>query len=136
MYNLPGGQLTLKEYCASGAVDVVVMSFLETLNVGSLPVIDIGWECDISDPTNLFPGTNLAHCPKVASDIKFCQSKGVIVLLSIGGGAGSVTLSGQADGETFAQTLWDLFGGGSSKTRPFGNAKLDGFDLDIEGLRP
>lgn len=31
-----------------------------------------------------------------------------------------------------AKDLWDMFGGGTSKTRPFGNVSVDGFDLDIE----
>jgi chitinase len=34
---------------------------------------------------------------------------------------------------TFATTIWNLFGGGSSSTRPFGDAVIDGVDLDIEG---
>ena len=29
--------------------------------------------------------------------------------------------------------MWDLFGAGDGKTRPFGDAVIDGFDLDIEG---
>jgi chitinase len=32
----------------------------------------------------------------------------------------------------FADQLWNMFFGGSSSTRPFGSAILDGIDLDIE----
>ncbi|KAG8709621.1 Chitinase 1, partial [Ceratobasidium sp. 395] len=35
-------------------------------------------------------------------------------------------------GKQFADTVWNLFLGGSSSTRPFGDAVLDGVDLDIE----
>ena len=38
--------------------------------------------------------------------------------------------------ETFAQSIWDNFLGGTSSTRPFGDAILDGVDLDIEGGSP
>ncbi|KAG9100537.1 Chitinase 1 [Ceratobasidium sp. 370] len=37
-----------------------------------------------------------------------------------------------AQGVAFADTIWNLFLGGSSSTRPFGDAVLDGVDLDIE----
>lgn len=55
------------------------------------------------------------------------------MILSLGGAAGSYSLSGDSDAATFTTTLWNLFGGGSSSTRPFGDAVIDGIDLDIEG---
>lgn len=58
---------------------------------------------------------------------------GVKVILSLGGAAGSYGFTSDSQGETFAETIWDLFGGGSSDTRPFGTAEIDGIDLDIEG---
>lgn len=66
-------------------------------------------------------------------DIQTCQGLGVKVILSLGGASGAYSLSGDAQAQTFANTIWDLFGGGSSSTRPFGNAIIDGVDLDIEG---
>jgi chitinase len=42
-------------------------------------------------------------------------------------------LANDAAAATFATTIWNLFGGGSSDTRPFGDAVIDGVDLDIEG---
>jgi len=54
-------------------------------------------------------------------------------LLSLGGAAGSYGFTSDSQAETFADTLWDLFGGGTSTTRPFDEAIIDGFDLDIEG---
>lgn len=73
-----------------------------------------------------FPGTDLANCASLASDIQTCQSKGKIITLSLGGATGSVGFQSDAQATTFAQTIWDMFLGGSSTTRPFGNAILDG----------
>ncbi|RCH80995.1 Chitinase 1 [Rhizopus stolonifer] len=66
-------------------------------------------------------------------DIKACQNKGKTILLSLGGAAGSYGFSNDDDATAFADTLWDTFGNGESDTRPFGDAIVDGFDLDIEG---
>lgn len=69
-------------------------------------------------------------------DIKTCQKKGKTVLMSLGGAAGSYGFANNADAEAFADTLWNIYGAGKSSTRPFGDAVLDGFDLDIEGGGP
>lgn len=70
--------------------------------------------------------------------------------LSLGGATGSVGFQSDSQATSFAQTIWSLFLGGSSSTRPFGSAILDGYacglsftkhscqlplrvDLDIEG---
>ncbi|KAF9439745.1 carbohydrate-binding module family 5 protein, partial [Macrolepiota fuliginosa MF-IS2] len=81
---------------------------------------------------NYFPGTSLSNCQSLAPDIRTCQERGKIVTLSLGGAFGSTTFIDDAQAEQFADTVWDLFLGGSSATRPFGDAVLDGVDLDIE----
>ncbi len=63
----------------------------------------------------------------MASDIKTCQAAGKIITLSLGGATGAATFSSDAQAETFAETVWNLFLGGSSSTRPFGDAVLDGY---------
>ncbi|KAF9984511.1 Chitinase 1 [Mortierella antarctica] len=68
----------------------------------------------------------------MAQDIKFCQSQGKAVILSIGGASGSYAIGDSAAGQAFAKTIWDMFLGGSSETRPFEDAILDGVDLDLE----
>ena len=83
--------------------------------------------------SGVFDGTNLANCQFLADDISGCQAKGKIVTLSLGGATGAASFANDAAGEEFAQTSWDLFFGGSSDKRPFGDAVLDGIDLDIEG---
>jgi len=67
------------------------------------------------------------------ADIQTCQAAGKKILLSLGGAAGSYGFTSDSQAESFADQLWNLFGGGSSDTRPFGDAIIDGFDLDIEG---
>ena len=58
-------------------------------------------------------------------------------MLSLGGAAGSYGFTSDAQAQTFAQTMWDMFGRGTGTTypRPFGSAVLDGIDLDIEGTQ-
>ncbi|KAI9275856.1 glycoside hydrolase superfamily [Phascolomyces articulosus] len=124
-----GSQQSLGSYCNTDATDVIVMAFINTFNIGSLPNMDLSNACKGS----YFPGTQLLYCPEVANDIKACQAKGKKVLISLGGAAGSYGFQNDNDAVTFANTLWNLFGNGKSNTRPFGDAVLDGFDLDIEG---
>lgn len=70
---------------------------------------------------------------RITLDIKTCQSKGKKILLSIGGAAGAYGFSSDSQAKTFAQTLYDMFGGGDHKYHPFDDAVVDGFDFDIEG---
>lgn len=46
--------------------------------------------------------------------------------LSLGGAGGSVGFQSDAQAQALADTIWNLFLGGSSSTRPFGDAVLDG----------
>lgn len=66
-------------------------------------------------------------CTSVGADIKTCQAKGKILTISLGGAGGSVGFSSDSQAETLADTVWDTFLGGSSSTRPFGDAVLDGY---------
>ncbi|KXN83593.1 Chitinase 1, partial [Leucoagaricus sp. SymC.cos] len=128
-------QQRLSFYCCSqdNTIDAFPLAFLYIFfGPGGAPVINLANTCNPTD-NSTFPGTNLANCASLASDIQTCQAKGKIVTLSLGGATGSVGFSSDSQAETFAQTIWDMFLGGSSSTRPFGNAVLDGVDLDIEG---
>jgi chitinase len=69
----------------------------------------------------------------IAPDIQYCQSRGKKIFLSFGGGVGRYGFSSDAQGTTFATTVWNMFLGGNGAIRPFGNAIFDGIDLDIEG---
>ncbi|KAI9318454.1 glycoside hydrolase superfamily [Dichotomocladium elegans] len=121
-------QKSLAAYCDDNT-DVFILSFLVEFNVGKLPTLNFANAC----VDTYFEGTSLLKCDKIAADIKTCQSKGKKILLSLGGASGSYGFRNEADAKTFAKTLWNLFGAGSSNTRPFGSSVVDGFDLDIEG---
>lgn len=105
------------------------MAFTIDFKNGGLPMLNLANACEKTE----FPGTSLLSCPSVGSNIKTCQQNGKTVLMSLGGAAGSYGFSNDADAEAFADTIWNVYGGGNSDTRPFGDAVIDGFDLDIEG---
>ena len=78
----------------------------------------------------------LLNCTaSIAPDIRTCQSKGVKIMLSLGGAVGSYGFTSNSQGTQFATTIWDMFFKGSNNAgiRPFGDTNLDGIDLDIEG---
>ncbi|TFK20140.1 glycoside hydrolase family 18 protein [Coprinopsis marcescibilis] len=126
-------QKRLSFYCNDNAIDVFPVAFLHVFfGTGGLPSVNLANTCNPTDNAT-FPGTTLPNCASLASDITTCQSKGKIVTLSLGGATGAVGFQSASQATTFAQTVWDLFLGGRSSTRPFGSAILDGVDLDIEG---
>lgn len=84
---------------------------------------------------NAVGATGLQSCPSLASEIKTCQSAGKKVLLSLGGSLATSAFSGDDQATKFATTLWNLFGAGTGADpglRPFGDIKIDGFDVDNE----
>ena len=82
--------------------------------------------CNTSDDP-VFSGSQLPNCQFLASAIETCQSKGKIVTISLGGATGAAGFSSESQATSFADQIWDLFLGGSSSTRPFGAAVLDGW---------
>ncbi|KAI8026922.1 hypothetical protein LOK49_LG02G00219 [Camellia lanceoleosa] len=118
-----GNEGTLVETCDTGNYDFVNLAFLSTFGNGQTPMINLAGHCD--------PYSN--GCTGLSSDIKSCQAKGIKVILSIGGGAGSYYLASSDDARQVATYLWNNFLGGQSSSRPLGAATLDGIDFDIEG---
>ncbi|KAF9460547.1 glycoside hydrolase superfamily [Collybia nuda] len=125
-------QKDISAYCNDDAINAIPIAFMNVFfSAGGLPEINMANTC--SSNTGVFPGTNLANCQFLASGIKACQARGKIVTLSLGGATGAASFTSDSQAQTFADTVWNLFLGGSSSTRPFGDAVLDGVDLDIEG---
>ncbi|XP_027360095.1 hevamine-A-like [Abrus precatorius] len=118
-----GEEGKLAEACATGNYEFAILAFLPTFGNGQTPMINLAGHCD---PTN-------NGCSGLSSDIKSCQAKGIKVLLSLGGGAGSYSLASAQDARQVATYLWNNFLGGQSSSRPLGPAVLDGIDFDIEG---
>jgi chitinase len=117
-----GREGTLKAACDTGNYAYVMLSFLTTFGNGRTPVLNLAGHCNPSRGT----------CTGLTSDIKSCQAKGIKVFLSLGGGAGSYSLSSKSDANKVAQYLWNNYLGGKSFNRPLGSAILDGIDFDIE----
>ncbi|KAI0035384.1 glycoside hydrolase [Vararia minispora EC-137] len=137
--NSAGGQQQLSAYCQDDTIDNIVLAFLYVFfgpaPTLSQPEIDFANICNqFNDPT--FTGTDLADCSFMASQIEACQAKGKIVTLSLGGATGQVGFSSDSGANSLADRIWNEFLGGSSSTRPFGSAVLDGLDLDIESGSP
>ncbi|XP_020210625.1 hevamine-A [Cajanus cajan] len=117
-----GNEGTLAEACATGKYTHVNIAFLNTFGNSQTPQMNLAGHCN--------PATN--SCTKFSPEIKDCQSKGIKVLLSIGGGVGSYSLSSVEDARNVSSFLWNTFLGGKSSSRPLGDAVLDGIDFDIE----
>lgn len=117
-----GNEGTLSEACATGKYTHVNIAFLNKFGNGQTPEMNLAGHCN--------PATG--SCTKFSADIKDCQSKGIKVLLSIGGGIGSYSLASLEDARNVSNFLWNTFLGGKSSSRPLGDAVLDGIDFDIE----
>ncbi|KAF2791151.1 carbohydrate-binding module family 18 protein [Melanomma pulvis-pyrius CBS 109.77] len=138
-------QIPLSQVCNDASIDIVNIAFVNQfpLKVGDYPSTNFANAC--GDATFTKPdGTKsglLSSCPSIGPGIKECQANGKKVLLSIGGGYPiNYTLPSPAVAEYFAEFLWGAFGPSTAawvnagKPRPFGDASVDGFDLDIEAL--
>ncbi|KAF9391684.1 Chitinase 1 [Podila verticillata] len=122
-----GGQESpLADYCQDDTVDAFALAFIYQIQNG-LPVLNLASHCQTT-----FPGSPLLNCTQIGKDISACQGRGKAIVVSIGGASGSYSLPDAAAGTAFAEKVWDMFLGGSSPTRPFGDAILDGVDLDLE----
>ncbi|EMD41620.1 glycoside hydrolase family 18 protein [Gelatoporia subvermispora B] len=120
-------------YCQDDAIDVFPVAFVDTFfGTGGDPVLDLANTCNATS-NGYFSGTELLNCSYLAPAIEKCQAAGKIVTISLGGAGGGVGFQSDTQAQQLADTVWNLFLGGSSSTRPFGSAVLDGVDLDIEG---
>lgn len=121
-----GSERSLGDYCQNTAGDIYIISFITTFGSGR----EIGM--NIAGYYDFFPGTQLLNASALGQQIETCQGLGKKVLISLGGASGSYGFDSDSDAKSVAQDLWNYFGGGESSTRPFGDAKIDGFDLDGE----
>ncbi|GER46688.1 acidic endochitinase [Striga asiatica] len=121
-----GNEAALNETCATQRFAYVNIAFLYLFGSGQKPKLNLAGHCN--------PSSN-GTCKFLTDHINFCQSLGVKVLLSIGGGTDTYNLTSLADARSLSQYLWKTFLGGrpaAAASRPLGPAVLDGVDLDIE----
>ncbi|KAH6767758.1 chitinase A [Perilla frutescens var. hirtella] len=121
------GEWSLADACNTRNYQYVNIAFLATFGDGQTPVLNLEnhWNPDGGG------------CTSISNDIKTCQGRGIKVLLSIGGpgsGSDSYSLSDDNDTRNVADYLWNNFLGGSSDSRPLGDAVLDGIDFEIVGF--
>ncbi|PON58263.1 1,4-alpha-glucan-branching enzyme [Parasponia andersonii] len=114
---------TLTQTCASGKYSFVNIAFLNKFGNGRNPEINLAGHCNPH---------SVNDCAVISNGVRYCQSRGIKVMLSIGGGTGSYSLASTSDAKDFAYYLWNSFLGGKSSSlsqRPLG---LDGIDFDIK----
>jgi len=107
-----GGDPNLGSVCDDPSYDVIIISFITTLGNYKRPVLS----------SDYFS----------TSDIDHCHAKGKTLMISCGGGGNPLAFNSAADAENGAQQIWNIFLGGQSSNRPYGDFKFDGIDLDIE----
>ncbi|KAG8090338.1 hypothetical protein GUJ93_ZPchr0011g28219 [Zizania palustris] len=114
-------EVSLKDACDAGLYTSVIISFYSVFGHGRYWV-------DLS-------GHPLHG---VGSDIKHCQSKGISVLLSIGGQGDQYSLPSSRSAADVAYNLYNSFLDGRRKGvfRPFGDAVVDGIDFFIDQGSP
>ncbi|KAK9663642.1 hypothetical protein RND81_O264400 [Saponaria officinalis] len=117
-----GNEGRLNETCATGRYNYVNLAFLNIFGGGQVPSLNLAGHCD--PPSG--------GCVGLSSEIQYCQSLGIKVLLSLGGGIGNYSFSSTDDAKNFAEYLYNNYLGGQSNSRPLGHAPLDGIDFDIE----
>jgi len=117
-----GNEGSLADACNTGNYKYVNIAFLSAFGGGQTPQLNLAGHCN--------PSIN--NCNVFSDQIKGCQSRGIKVLLSLGGASGSYSLSSADDATQVANYIWNNFLGGQSSSRPLGDAVLDGVDFDIE----
>jgi len=120
---------SLANFCDDSSVDIIVLAFVDIIKgKGGLPGVNLSGYCE--DPIG---GTDLVRCPEFGTAISKCQAKGKLVFMGLQGSTGNQTLDNDAAAIEYADSLWKLFGEGTGleSMRPFGNAKVDGFDIGI-----
>ncbi|KAH3686766.1 hypothetical protein WICPIJ_002245 [Wickerhamomyces pijperi] len=153
-------QNKLSYYCESESLDIVVLAFVSEFgkNYANLKeyeglddddqykamhgdkqddddsfILNLSSYCSFSNVADSY------KCPSLVQDIKTCQKLGKKVLISFGGEYVPGTkqtygFTDEEEGERFAGVLWNTFGEGNvdGSQRPFDDAVIDGFDIDIE----
>ncbi|RDX91563.1 hypothetical protein CR513_26433, partial [Mucuna pruriens] len=117
------GEGSLTDACNTGLYQIVNIAFLSSFGKSGPPQINLAGHCS--------PESN--GCQRVGIGVKNCQSRGIKVMLSIGGDTNSYTLTSPEAARQVADYIWNNFLGGNSNSRPFGDSVLDGVDFDIEG---
>nr|AAB82745.1 sGS-II [Griffonia simplicifolia] len=114
---------TLQETCATGNYKIILLDYLIVYENGTEPLLNLASHCGWAG--------NL--CSKLESEIKYCQSNGIQVLISLWEdrpNAATPTrsaLKADAPAEKLADYLWNNYLSGQSG--PLGAVALDGINI-------
>jgi chitinase len=124
--------VSLDEVCGESSFNIVILSFLNTFfAAGGYPGMNMNYLSGPSSAQSAAGATDLLDGSPLVPAIQKCQAAGKKVFISLGGGGASSKLSGDSQAQQFADTVWNLFLGGTqdSTLRPFQGVTLDGIDL-------
>lgn len=127
----------LLDICRDPAVNLVNLAFVNTFfGENDQPSATFGPACTGNSLDDSSSSSGQMNCTLLGQQITQCQTYyNTKVMLSLGGNSASSAFGSSAQAIKFADTMWNLFGGGTNKdasTRPFGTAIVDGFDIDNE----
>ncbi|MCJ1229236.1 hypothetical protein MMC12_005901 [Toensbergia leucococca] len=136
-------QKRLAHFCEDSDIDIISIAFVNLFpdqDHGGYPGTNFGNQCgsETYNNTDGTPSPLLSNCPTIGPDISYCQAVGKKILLSLGGAyPTNYELNNDESAVEFATFLWGAFGPKKEEwtgPRPFGEASVDGFDLDIESV--
>ncbi|KAJ3203916.1 hypothetical protein HDU82_006215, partial [Entophlyctis luteolus] len=138
-------QKDLKYYCDTGYFNTINIAFLNLWGGGSghfqITLGGFSTANYVTDGTYVYNGDGkesnsasvVTSYQNIGMDITHCQSKGIKVLMSLGGDKVSDYSFSTGDGKLYANLWYNMFLEGSSSVRPFGaGVVLDGIELDVE----
>lgn len=85
-----GGEGSLAAACATGNYEFINIAFLNVFGNGRVPRLNLAGHCNPSIA---------GSCSRIGNDITTCQLQGIRVLLSLGGGIGTYSLSSRSDAQ-------------------------------------
>ena len=85
----------------------------------NMPSLNFAFHCETAVSPE-YP--TLLRCPEIEAAIGECQKRGKTLLLSMGGASGRYGFNSDAQAKQYANTIWNLFLGGTGmqSIRPFG----------------
>ncbi len=132
-------QVPLSTVCDDPNVDIIILAFvIISFTPGGWPTLNLGPLCSSATTAQLQAGAaGLLDCTSnsFSTLIRQCQANGKKILLSLGGATAEFEITDDNLAEELAQTLWNLFLGGTNNSttnglRPFGvDVVLDGIDI-------
>ncbi|KAJ3493329.1 hypothetical protein NLG97_g4800 [Lecanicillium saksenae] len=130
-------QTTLDEVCSDDSYDIVNLAFLSHFfSAGGYPTLFLSPLNKPSAAQAARGATDLRDGTSLIPALQKCRNSGKKIFLAMGGAPGysDVRLKNDDQGRQIANTLWNLFGGGTKDAdlRPFGHFRVDGFDIDNE----